>query len=207
MNLEPLIRAEHSRQTRGYRLGAREKSTAETRARILAATFDLATEQSRVQLVLADIAARAGVSVQTILRHFGTREGLFLAVLEYAGAEIEAERDTPPGDIARAVTTIVSHYESRGDTVFRWLMQEFSSETAARVTEQGKQVHRRWVETAFAPYLAPLVGEPRDASVDLLVVATDLFTWKLLRRDRGLDRATVESRILTLIHLVLERPI
>jgi hypothetical protein len=33
----------------------------------------------------------------------------------------------------------------------------------------------------------------------LLVVATDVYTWKLLRRDRKLTRAQVEERLLRLI--------
>jgi hypothetical protein len=36
-----------------------------------------------------------------------------------------------------------------------------------------------------------------------LVVATDVYTWKLLRRDRGLDQATVEARVRQLIASIL----
>lgn len=190
---------------RAYRLGAREASTADTRHRILDAAVALASEQSRVQVVLADVAAHSGSSVQTVLRHFGSREGLFLAALEHAGAAIAAERETPPGDVERAVTTIVEHYERRGDVVFRWLMQEFSDETSARVTAHGKHAHRQWVEQSFGPQLAELPRARRDEITDLLVVATDLFTWKLLRRDRGLDRSAVEHRMLTLVRLVLTK--
>ncbi len=46
-------------------------------------------------------------------------------------------------------------------------------------------MHRDWVETIFALRSSP-GGEDL---VDLLVVATDVYTWKLLRRDRGLLRA------------------
>ena len=190
--------------TRQYTLGARGASTADTRQRILIATFELASENGRVELVLADVAQRSAVSVQTILRHFGSKEGLFLAVMEFAGAAIEEERATPPGDVVRAVQTIVAHYERRGDAVFRWLVQELSSEAAALVTTQGRVVHRRWVEEAFAPQLSPVGADEREERVDLLVVATDLYTWKLLRRDRGLDAAIVDHRILALVNLILD---
>jgi len=35
--------------------------------------------------------------------------------------------------------------------------------------------------------------------VDLLGVATDVYTWKQLRRDRGHDRHTTEQRIHALV--------
>ena len=62
-------------------------------------------------------------------------------------------------------------------------------------------MHRRWVRTVLHP-------EPRDPEraeeiVDLLVVATDVYTWKLLRRDRGLTRAETLNRIRALVAAVL----
>jgi hypothetical protein len=54
----------------------------------------------------------------------------------------------------------------------------------------------------FAPYL-PAAGRRRDELVDLLVVATDVYAWKLLRRDRGLSRHDCENRIAGLVRAVL----
>jgi len=69
-------------------------------------------------------------------------------------------------------------------------------EHARRVTDLGRHVHRDLVQTVFAPKLEarPQVG--REALVDLLAVATDVYTWKQLRRDRKLDRAAAERRAL-----------
>jgi hypothetical protein len=58
------------------------------------------------------------------------------------------------------------------------------------------------VATVFAPYLDR--AEPDDGPLlDLLVVATDVYTWKLLRRDRGLTRAATEARMLRLVEALL----
>ena len=65
----------------------------------------------------------------------------------------------------------------------------------ARITRTGKALHRAWVEEVFAPYLAE--ADDRDELADLLVVATDVYTWKLLRRDRGLGRDRTERRMRT----------
>ena len=42
--------------------------------------------------------------------------------------------------------------------------------------------------------------------MDLLVVATDLLTWKILRRDGGMDRSTTCERTLRLVQAILPAP-
>ncbi len=58
-------------------------------------------------------------------------------------------------------------------------------------------MHRAWVEEVFAPYLD--VADDREELTDLLVVATDVYTWKLLRRDRRLGRDRTERRMRRLV--------
>lgn len=53
----------------------------DTRARLLEATFEQVAEVGLVRLALEDVAARAGVSRQTLYRHFGSREGLIEALV------------------------------------------------------------------------------------------------------------------------------
>jgi hypothetical protein len=58
------------------------------------------------------------------------------------------------------------------------------------------------VAEVFRPLL-PTRTSDHDEAVDLLVVATDVYTWKLLRRDRGHSRSLTEQRIHTLVSAVL----
>jgi len=139
--------------------------------------------------------------VQTLLRHFGSREALVEAALARAAREVEEERHAEPGDVAGAVRAVVDHYERRGDGVLLLLAQERSGSFAARVTEHGRAVHRRWVREVFAPVLPP--GPAATEALDLLVVATDVYTWKLLRRDRGLSVPRTRARMETLVRAVL----
>jgi hypothetical protein len=71
----------------------------------------------------------------------------------------------------------------------------------ARITRQGKAMHRAWVVEVFAPFLA--AADDPEALTDLLVVATDVYAWKLLRRDRGLSRERTESRMRRLVEGLL----
>jgi AcrR family transcriptional regulator len=180
---------------------ARAQAVRETRERILDAVLALHTQRLSSEISLADVAAEAGVSVQTVLRHFGSREGLVDAALERATADVEAERRSEPGDVAGAVRAVVDHYEHRGDGVLLLLAQEGSEAFAANVTATGRAMHRRWVGECFEPLLPH--GAAREEAVDLLVVATDVYTWKLLRRDRGLSVAGTRARMETLVRAVL----
>ena len=105
------------------------------------------------EIALDDVAGRAGVSVQTVLRHFGSRAGLEEASFERAQQAVADERRAPVGDVPAAVRVIVDHYERRGDMALLMLAQEGHQELMARITEQGKTMHRAWVQEVFAPYV------------------------------------------------------
>ena len=186
---------------RGYTMRARAESTTGTRERILDAVIALSEERLSVEIVLADVAERAGVSVQTVLRHFGNRQGLFEQAQTRQVAQVRTERATPIGDAASAVRTIVVFYDRLGEWTLRLQAQEHSDELSRQTVELGRRVHREWVEEVFAPQLAR--RHDREELVDLLVVATDVLTWKILHRDGGMDRSTTCKRMLRLVRAVL----
>lgn len=196
------------RTTRPYTMRTRAEGVARTRARILEATWTLTGEVLLAQLSLDAVAARAGVSVQTVLRQFGSRAGLLEATRQHATSAVEAERRPPVGDRSEAMRVLLDHYELRGDAVLLLLSQESSDPLVRSITDQGRRLHREWVRTVFADELAPAgtAEDARDAASeleDLLVVATDVFTWKLLRRDRDLSRTRTEARMNRLADAVL----
>jgi AcrR family transcriptional regulator len=190
-------------QTRTYTMRARAASVEETRRKILDATFALSTERLIPDISLDAVAQRAGVSVQTVLRQFGSRAGLFELTAEHASRAVAAERQAPPGDVTEAVRVLVDHYERRGDATVMMLAQETADPVVAGVVDRGRAMHRTWVSDVFEPLLRPLDDLGREQAVDLLVVATDVYAWKLLRRDRQLSRADAEQRMRRLVGAVL----
>jgi AcrR family transcriptional regulator len=181
---------------------ARRDAVAATRRRVLAAVRDLAFEDLDLTPTLDDVAGRAGVSVQTVLRHFTTRDALLAEAAEAARLEIVAQRRPPSRDVDSALATLIEHYELRGDLALALVAQETSSPAVAALAETGKTVHRTWVEAVFADAL-PRADHEREAVLDLLVVATDVHTWRLLRRDRGLPVDVVRARMRALTDAVL----
>lgn len=165
------------------------------------AVIALSEERLSVEIVLADVAARASVTVQTVLRHFGSRRGLFQRAHARQLEQVRAERATPVGDDASAVRTIVAFYDRLGEWSLRLQAQEHSDAHSRQLVELGRRVHRDWVEEVFAPQL--LGRRDREELVDLLVVATDVLTWKILRRDGRMGRAATCRRMLRLVQALL----
>ncbi len=186
---------------RTYSMTTRQATTEATRRRILDATLTVAGARPLSSIGLRDVADVAGTSVQTVLRHYGSLAGLIAAVCTDVTAHVNAERLVPDQDPATAVRVVVDHYEHRGDQVLRLLAEE-DHPLVHPVVDAGKRLHRRWVMDSFVA-LARLPGPHRDALADLLVVATDVYTWKLLRRDRELSRPATEQRMLALVTAVL----
>ena len=65
--------------------------------------------------------------------------------------------------------------------------------------ENGRSFHTTWVQQAFAPQLSA-----NPELLDPLYTLTDLFTWKLLRLERGLTREKTEKVMMGMITAVLE---
>ncbi|MCW3817384.1 TetR/AcrR family transcriptional regulator [Micromonospora sp. DR5-3] len=188
---------------RTYVQTARAASAARTRQRIVDATVALVRRQASVEIVLTDVAESAQVSVQTVLRHFGSRDGLFEAAAAQAVQQVSAERRAPAGDVGAAVAALFDHYDRWGEVMLRFLAREAHDPKVYAVTEQGREFHRDWVGQVFAPMLAARPAGAREAVTDLLVIATDLYTWKLLTRDRRLAREQAEARVRQLIAAIL----
>lgn len=182
--------------SRTYTMRSRADAVARTRERILATTFDLAQTTRFADIGLDAVAAGAQVSVQTVLRQFGNRAGLMDATLDHANEVIMRERETPVGDAQAAVRAVVQHYEDRGSASLLLLSQEAEPGVGALVA-RAKAMHRAWVRAVFAPQIEA------GACADLLVVALDVYTWKLLRRDAGHSRARTQALMDELVGAVL----
>jgi hypothetical protein len=63
----------------------------------------------------------------------------------------------------------------------------------------GRAEHRRWVGEVWARQLARRPAGRRVELLDQLVVATDVYTWKLLRLDRGLSKAVARRRVKNMV--------
>ncbi len=198
---------------RSYKQVARAKAQEQTRETLLQAATEEVERDNWTQASLESVAGRAGVSKQTVLRHFGSKQGLLDAVIRRTSSLIIKERnDAPIGDIPGAVANLMRHYERYGDIVVRMLpyrdamvrvMGGERGNSIVRAVDYGHEIHEQWVLRTFEPQLAELSPHKRERRLAQLVAMCDVYVWKILRCDIGLEVEEVEEAIVEMIERLL----
>lgn len=192
--------------SRPYQQGARAVAAEATGERILNAFLARIETQWFDEITLEAVARDAGVTVQTVIRRFGGKEALMGAAIGHFGQAVIRRRAAQPGDIRRIIAAVTEDYEVSGDMVVRLIAQEDRFPALKAAGDIGRAHHRAWLSTMFAAWLESLPDEPRTRRLDALVVATDLYVWKLLRRDMGRSVEAFQTLVESLIHAALESP-
>src|SRR5262249_14876929 len=129
-------------------------------------------------------------------RRFGGKDGLLAAFMEQVAPQVREQRTVPAGDVEGAVDRVLAVYEDIGDSVIRHLAQEPLHPELRPLLEMGRAEHRDITAATFAKWLDPLGPNEKRRLLDALVIATDIYVWKLLRRDMG--RTVPETRLVML---------
>jgi AcrR family transcriptional regulator len=195
-----------SDERRPYRMTNRAEAANATAERILDAMTELFWERPTDQVVLRDVADRAGVTVQTVLRKYGGKEALLAAAADRAMSRTAAERAVSPGDVGTAIEVLMDHYEESGVRVLRLLAEEQTSPTLGQYVEGGRALHRDWCRRVFSATLEPLNGVTHERRLAQLVAVCDVYTWKLLRLDAGLSRRQTQIALHELLGPLLDTP-
>ena len=175
-----------------------------TQRRILDAAVAEVWNRRVADVRLEEIAGRAEVTVQTVLRVFGNRARLIHAAWEAAGERIRVQREAaPPGDVPGTINSLYDHYEEMGDFVIRNLAQEKELPDVKEWLKHGRSAHRRSMQRQFRPWLEACPPSERRELLDGLVVICDVYTWKLLRRDMGRTRGEAESIVRRMVQGIL----
>jgi AcrR family transcriptional regulator len=185
--------------TRRYSQSARAQSAEDTARRVVDAFLSRLMTGWYDEITLDRVAEDAGVTVQTVVRRFGGKEGLLATAVKSLASRINAQRATPPGDIGRLVDNLIADYEQTGDAVIRLLALEPRHSALKEVLDIGRGEHRNWVTSAVAEVVGKLDPVSRERAIDALVITTDVYTWKLLRRDM---RRSVAEAATTMKHLI-----
>jgi AcrR family transcriptional regulator len=184
-------------------MGVRQEAVASTRERILRAAYDQWLKRPYDQVSVQSVAGAAGVSRQTVVRQFGTKDELALAVVDWQKPREDGYRAVTPGDIESAVERLVDRYETMGDANVRILELEGRVPAIDYLLEISRAGHREWIERTLVPDSA---SDSLDELVLALYAATDVTVWKLLRRDLGQSRAVAQATILRLVRGILGEP-
>jgi AcrR family transcriptional regulator len=152
---------------------------------------------------LESIAQSAGVTKQTLLRHFGSKDGLLEHTLRRAIAEVEEQRlRAPTNDIAGAVDNLLDHYELRGGRAMRSTNLDVDG-PLADLARRARQFHYDWVSHAFGAWLSAARPPERARLRAALIAICDVQSWWILAHDLGLSRTEVRATLITTITRLL----
>lgn len=189
--------------TRRYSQSVRAQATEATARRIVDAFLARLMTQWYDEITLDRVAEDACVTVQTVVRRFGGKEGLLANAVKTLTDQINAQRAASPGDLGRAVDNLIADYERTGDAVIRLLALESRHPAVQEVLDFGRREHLQWVSSVFAEPLSKLEAAARGRALDALVIVTGVYTWKLLRREMARSVAATAATMKQLIHATI----
>jgi len=193
---------------RPYKQVARAQAQERTRESLVDAAEAVFFAGRWGQTTLDGLAASAGVSKQTLLRHFGSKEALLEQALLRSRERVHNQRwAAPADDIAGAVENLLDHYAEWGERLLRLLAADrLSTELPwlALIAQEGRELHYDWVEHVFGRWLEALSARVRVRRRATLIALCDPYTWWLLSHRLELPRRQVHAALTESIERLLE---
>jgi AcrR family transcriptional regulator len=187
---------------RPYTMKARAEAVEATRDRIARAAMARFLAQLYDDVTIAAVAADAGVSAQTVLNRFESKEGLFTAAAALFSADLAGDRaQSSPHDAATAVAALMEQFERTGDGNVRLALLDERIPAVKAALDDGRSFHQEFLAGVFAERLPGAPAERRRA-LAALHAATDVYTWKLLRRDLGLGRRATQQVMTEMVEAI-----
>jgi AcrR family transcriptional regulator len=192
---------------RKYDMTRRASSAAQTRRRIIDATRELHGEQGIAATSWDDIAARAGVGVGTVYRHFPSLDELVPACGEITMQVIAAPD-------AAAVRSLFDGVDSGAERIERLVREAFAiyerGAPQLRAIRNERDVHPSVAEAGeeVEASLTALIDAAVEPSEDRAVVRAmiDLGTWQALR-DQGLGPAEAVDAVSRMLAQLARGPV
>jgi len=193
------MRSSSKKSGRRYRLGRRAETAAETRRRLVEATFQLHSERGIAETSMTDIAARAGVSVGTVYHHFPSYADAIVAcgayTAEHAPAPTQAVFDgaaTGGERVARLAHALFAYYE-RVPALESVRRDRHLTPALEAVAREELHNRRKLAAEAAGP----------GAPAALVAALLDIDVYRSLRRE-GFTTPDAADRIAALIQAALE---
>jgi AcrR family transcriptional regulator len=171
---------------------SRAAAAAATGDRIREAATGLFIELSYDHVSLAAVAHRAGVSLPTVLRKFGSKDALFTECARAVSDRERAARSMPSGDVPGVAHMLAQRYEQLLPLWKRNLDLEGRFPAVARAMGEARQGHLAWLAEVFDPFLAKTPGQVRTRQLAALFGATEIYLWWTWRTHLGLDAGEAE---------------
>jgi AcrR family transcriptional regulator len=188
---------------------------ADTRERVLVAAHEMIRERGNAGISLVDVAARVGLSRQTLYLLFGTRAGLLLALVDHLDSS-----NAGPAMLARARKEHGSDFEPYVRAWFDYLPVVLPAARAlsAAAAAGDDDARRAWqsrldklrqgffqVTRALHSAGALRPGWTAETAADWLLALTHVDLWQHLVIDSGWKPAAYVDRIVATLRQTLLR--
>lgn len=190
---------------RNYNLGVRAEYARETYESILAAAHQAFSSMPYEKVSLRAIADKAGVSQQTVIRLFDSKDNLLATAASETVDELFVNRKCPQD--ASEVEPLIRNYLkiteqiSAQSIVFFQVSERF--ESLRPVIKRGRQCQREWIEQVFRFYLPDREDKRHSLFVAQLFSALSFYSWYSLRCESGLSvEDATEATIFTIFSLI-----
>jgi AcrR family transcriptional regulator len=188
---------------RAYDMTSRADEAQRTGDRIVDAMLQRFARLPFGQIRLEDVAADAGVTVQTVIRRFGNKAGLLVATVERELGRIAASRSAIAGASAReTVEALGDHYEIYGALILKTYAEADLVDGMVELAKRGREYHVSWCRSAFAVDSPPGAAgsAQRERRLAQIVAVCDARTWSILRLESGLS---AEQTTLALLEMLM----
>ncbi len=184
---------------RRYRLGRRAETSAETRQRLVEATFQLHAERGIADTSMKDIAARAGVSVGTVYHHFPS----YADAINACGAYTTEHAPAPTGAIFEGATSRHERIERLARALFDYYecVPALQSVRRDRHLASALDAYAR-EEVRNRRKLAAQAAGPGGPAT-LVAALLDIDVYRSLRRE-GFGTADAAGRVAALLNTALD---
>jgi AcrR family transcriptional regulator len=168
---------------RRYSMERRTAAVDETRQRIVDATVELHNEKGVLATSMQDIAARAGVSLGTVYRHFPSIDelvpacgGRSLELNPLPTPEVFAQLDSGPDRIRSLFDALFAHYESMERPYFVGRAEASHLPVLQTALEQAEGYLRSLIREAVEPFA------PSEEGLGIAIAMADFYTWYAFTR-------------------------
>jgi AcrR family transcriptional regulator len=166
----------------------RSRLTNTTRQVIVDALVAQLAERDVLDISYAELARRAGVSIQTLYRHYPTRADLHDALTRRVGAAL-AISDYP--QTREGVVALVRALFPRFDANAQLLVAQIHAGAGGESRAKGRKRRGNAFQVVLASAVPTVPAERRRAAAGVMNLLVSVNTWYRLRDELGLDGAAI----------------
>lgn len=190
---------------RAYTQVARAEARERTRDALIDAAAEAFFSGRWEQVALTEMAVRAGVTKQTLLRHFGSKQALLEQMLQQGYDQVREQRwAASTDDVPGAVDNLLEHYEQFGERAMAIGSGAVSSPAVAELGRVARQVHYDWIDHAFGRRLKRKPEQARARCRVALIALCDVQVWWIWSHDLGLAGGEVRATLIQAIETLLQ---